>query len=410
MTHTPSHESAHNSVHNPDPNSVNNSPDELTRPLEGILVVALEQAVAAPFVSSRLADAGARVIKVERLEGGDFARRYDSAIDGESAYFVWLNRGKESVALDIKSAEGRELLESLLASADVFIQNLAPGALKKLGLDSDSLRQRFSRLITCDITGYGADGPMKHAKAYDLLVQCESGLASISGTPDGPGRVGVSVCDIATGMTAHAAICEALVERSRTGRGRGVSVAMFDTMADWMTAPLMFQEHLDQPTPRVGLSHPVICPYGSFQCGDGEDIVIAVQNEAEWKRFCVSVLGQPAMADDPRFKNNQSRADNRAELEAAIVSAFSKQSRAEIAKTLDQAGIAYGSVNDVAALSKHPQLDRVAVTTPSGQAKLPAPPIRRAGETLTLGPSPAFGAHTKAVTEEFSGTTGTDKK
>ena len=365
-------------------------------------MIALEQAVAAPFTSSRLADAGARVIKIERPEGGDFARRYDSAIDGESAYFVWLNRGKESVELDIKTPAGRDLLEAMLAKADVFLQNLAPGALKKLDLDSDSLRNRFPRLITCDITGYGADGPMKDAKAYDLLVQCESGLASITGTPDGPGRVGVSVCDIATGMTAHAGICEALVERARTGRGRGVSVAMFDTMADWMTVPLLFQEYLDRPTPRVGLSHPVISPYGAYRCGDGEQIVIAAQTDAEWRRFCDDVLGQPELADDPRFHDNQSRAGNRTTLNAIIEAAFATRSRAEMADILDRAGIARGAVNDVATLSRHPQLDRTGVTTPSGKVDLPAPPIRRSGETPTLGPCPAFGAHTKAVVEEFA--------
>jgi len=379
-------------------------------PLEGILVIALEQAVAAPFTSSRLADAGARVIKIERLEGGDFARRYDAAIDGESAYFVWLNRGKESVKLDIKDPSGRNVLEAMLANADVFIQNLAPGALEKLELDSDSLRQRFPRLITCDITGYGADGPMKDAKAYDLLVQCESGLASITGTPDGPGRVGVSVCDIATGMTAHAAICEALVERTRTGRGRALSVAMFDTMADWMTAPLLFQECLDRPTPRVGLSHPVISPYGAYRCGDGEQIVVAAQTDAEWRRFCAEVLGQPELADDPRFHDNQSRASNRTKLDAIIETAFATRSRAEMSEILDRAGIARGSVNDIAALSRHPQLDRAIVATPSGEVSLPAPPIRRSGEAPALGPSPAFGEHTQAVINEFCGMADNDRK
>ncbi|PCH66978.1 MAG: carnitine dehydratase [Rhodobacteraceae bacterium] len=373
------------------------------RPLDGILVIALEQAVAAPFTSSRLADAGARVIKVERPGGGDFARRYDSAVDGESAYFVWLNRGKESVELDIKDPAGRNLLEAMLAQADVFLQNLAPGALQKLGLDSASLRQRFPRLITCDITGYGADGPMKDAKAYDLLVQCESGLASITGTADAPGRVGVSVCDIATGMTAHAAICEALVERAQTGKGRGVSVAMFDTMADWMTAPLLFQEYLDRPTPRVGLSHPVISPYGAYRCGDGEQIVVAAQTDAEWRRFCSAVLRQGDLADDPRFHTNQLRADNRHELDLIIETAFAAFNRTEMADILDRAGIARGAVNDVTALSKHPQLDRVAVGTPSGQVNLPAPPIRRSDETPGLGPSPEYGAHTKAALQEFTG-------
>ena len=311
-------------------------------PLSGKLVVALEQAVAAPFCSSRLADAGARVIKIERKGAGDFARAYDTAANGESAYFTWLNRGKESVALDIKADEDREILLRMLENADVFIQNLLPGALAKLGLDSATLRESFPRLVTCDITGYGEDGPMRNAKAYDLLVQCESGLASVTGTADGPGRVGVSVCDIATGMTAHAGICEALVGRDRTGKGSGVSVAMFDVMADWMSVPLLYHDYLGKPTPRVGLNHTVICPYGAYECKDGQLVVITVQHSGEWQRFCEHILGDAALATDPRFHDNTSRINNKPALEVLIKAVFASHDRAEMLKRLDAAGIASG--------------------------------------------------------------------
>ena len=370
-------------------------------PLSGKLVVALEQAVAAPFCSSRLADAGARVIKVERKGAGDFARAYDTAANGESAYFTWLNRGKESVALDIKADEDRDILLRMLENADVFIQNLLPGALAKLGLDSASLRERFPRLVTCDITGYGEDGPMRNAKAYDLLVQCESGLASVTGTPDGPGRVGVSVCDIATGMTAHAGICEALIGRDRTGKGSGISVAMFDVMADWMAVPLLFHDYANQPTPRTGLGHSVICPYGAFHCQGGEQVVISVQNSREWNRFCVQVLGDPALADDPRFHDNAARIAHKSELEELIKTVFGAHERDELLKLLDGAGIASAAVNDVASLSDHPQLDRATIGTPSGPVSIAMPPIRRGSTEAAIGPSPALDADGAAIRAEF---------
>ena len=370
-------------------------------PLSGKLVVALEQAVAAPFCSSRLADAGARVIKIERKGAGDLARAYDKAANGESAYFTWLNRGKESVALDIKAAEDREILLKMLENADVFIQNLLPGALVQLGLDSATLRKKFPRLVTCDITGYGEDGPMRNAKAYDLLVQCESGLASVTGTPDGPGRVGVSVCDIATGMTAHAGICEALVGRDCTGKGSGVSVAMFDVMADWMSVPLLFHDYLGKTTPRVGLSHTVICPYGAYECKDGQLIVISVQHDGEWQRFCTHILGDENLATDPRYHDNTARVDNKPALEALIKAVFASHDRAELLKQLEAAGIAFGAVNDVATLSDHPQLDRSAIGTPSGKINVPTPPIRRSGGEAALGPSPALDAEGKALRAEF---------
>jgi len=371
-------------------------------PLSGLLVVALEQAVAAPFCSSRLADAGARVIKIERADGGDFARAYDRAANGESAYFTWLNRGKESVSLDIKDPGDRAILLRMLEKADVFLQNLLPGALERIGLDSATLRARFPRLVTCDITGYGEDGPMRNAKAYDLLVQCESGLASITGTPDGPGRVGISVCDIATGMTAHAAICEALVGRNRTGKGSGVSVAMFDVMADWMAVPLLYNDYLGKPTPRVGLNHTVICPYGAYECRDGQLVVITVQHAGEWTRFCEHILGDARLATDPRFHDNTARLENKAELEVLIKAVFASHDRAEMLKLLDAAGIASGAVNDVASLSKHPQLDRVRIGTPSGYIDIPAPPIRRGTGVPALGSSPGLDADGKAIRAEFA--------
>lgn len=377
-------------------------PTSSSGPLSGTLVIALEQAVAAPFCTSRLADAGARVIKIERKGEGDFARAYDSAANGESAYFTWLNRGKESIALDIKDPGDRDILLAMLEVADVFIQNLLPGALTRLGLDSAALRQRFPHLVTCDITGYGEDGPMRNAKAYDLLVQCESGLASVTGTPDAPGRVGVSVCDIATGMTAHAAICEALVGRDRTGTGSGVSVAMFDVMADWMAVPLLYHDYAGRPTPRVGLNHAVICPYGAFRCRDGELIVITVQHAGEWQRFCDRILGDPGLATDPRFHDNSARIRNKPALEALINAVFASHDRAEMQQRLDAAGIASGAVNDVAALSAHPQLDRAAIATPSGEIRIPAPPIRRSGGLAALGPSPALDADGAAIRAQFS--------
>lgn len=343
----------------------------------------------------------ARVIKIERKGAGDFARGYDRAANGESAYFTWLNRGKESVALDIKDAEDREILLRMLQNADVFIQNLLPGALKKLELDSATLRQKFPRLVTCDITGYGEDGPMRNAKAYDLLVQCESGLASVTGTPDAPGRVGVSVCDIATGMTAHAGICEALVGRDRTGEGSGVSVAMFDVMADWMAVPLLFHDYANQPTPRTGLGHSVICPYGAFRCQGGDLVVISVQNSREWERFCTQILGNPALASDPRFHDNSARIQHRSELESLIKTVFGTHERAGLLQLLDSAGIASAAVNDVGSLSDHPQLDRSTIGTPSGPVSVAMPPIRRNGSEPALGPSPGFDADGAALRAEF---------
>ena len=369
-------------------------------PLEGVLVIALEQAVAAPLCTSRLADAGARVIKIERAEG-DFARQYDHVAAGESAYFVWVNRGKESICLDIKAPDDADLLRRMLCDADVFIQNLAPGAAARAGFESSALRHIHPRLITVDITGYGDSGPYREMKAYDLLVQCESGLASITGDAAAPGRVGVSVCDIACGMYAHAAILEALLERQQTGRGKGLAVSLFDALADWMTVPLLHQVYGGEAPPRVGLMHPSIAPYGTYACASGELVVISIQSEREWVKFCTAVLEQAALAADARFNTNVARCANRPALDDAINRVFAALDRPALAARLQSAGIAFGAVNSVADLAVHPQLRRAQVTTPSGAIDLVAPPVRVAGEPPRLRPVPALGEHSAALRREF---------
>lgn len=373
----------------------------MTAALSDILVVALEQAVAAPYCTSRLAAAGARVIKVERAEG-DFARGYDHVVHGESAYFVWLNHGKQSIALDIKRPDDAALLTAMIARADIFVQNLAPGAAERAGFGSTILRARHPRLITCDISGFGEDGPERHRKAYDLLIQCEAGLASISGSPEQPGRVGVSVADIGCGMNAHAAILQALYERTKTGRGRGIRISLFDGLADWMAVPLLHQDYGGRAPARVGLSHPGIAPYGAFSTRDGRQIVLAIQNEREWRRLCASVFERADMADDPRYISNVARCANRATLEAEI-GAILEQADADAWRTrLGDAGIAYAPVNDVAALSGHPHLRRLTVDTPSGLASIPAPPVRWDDDATMLGPVPAIDAHGSLIREEFA--------
>jgi itaconate CoA-transferase len=369
-------------------------------PLDGVLVVALEQAVAAPFCTSRLADAGARVIKIER-HAGDFARDYDSVANGESAYFVWVNRGKESVCLDIKEPSDAQLLKKMLKKADIFIQNLAPGAAARAGFDSVEMRRDNPKLITVDITGYGDNGPYRDMKAYDLLVQCESGLASITGAPEGPGRVGVSVGDVACGMYAHAGILEALIERQQTGHGKGLSVSLFDALADWMTVPLLHQDYGGRAPERVGLMHPSIAPYGAYAVKGGEAVVIAIQNEREWANLCTNVLAQPELVADPLFSTNTERCANRVALNEVIEPVFATLERAELTGRLLQANIAYGAVNSVADLVKHPQLRRTSVVTPSGVIDLVAPPVRESGHQPELRGVPAVGEHSAAVRLEF---------
>ena len=370
-------------------------------PLQGLLVIALEQAVAAPYCSSRLADAGARVIKVERSEG-DFARNYDYVVDGESAYFVWLNRGKESVCLNIKDPRDVQMLRLMLQHADVFIQNLAPGAAARAGFDSAQLREAHPRLITVDISGYGESGPYREMKAYDLLVQCETGLASITGAPEQPGRVGVSICDIACGMYAHAGVLQALLEREQTGVGKGLAVSLFDALADWMTVPLLHQDYTGQAPQRVGLNHPSIAPYGAYACSGGDQVVISIQNNREWQNFCEQVLQRPDLFEDTLYVNNVDRCANRPALNREINAVFAELERAQLVDRLFQAKIAFGSVNSVADLAVHQQLRRTAVVTPSGTVELVAPPVMLADGDPVLGAVPALGEHTDSVREEFA--------
>jgi itaconate CoA-transferase len=360
-------------------------------PLEGIRVVSVEQAVAAPFCSSRLADAGAEVIKIERPEG-DFARGYDVAAKGQSSYFVWLNRGKQSMVVDLSTNGGRQHLEELIASADVFLQNLKPGSMEKLGFSLARLRKDYPALICCTISGYGDEGPHAHRKAYDLLIQAESGLASITGGPDGPSRVGVSIVDVATGATAQASILEALIARSRTGKGADIRISMFDVMADWLTVPLLNSE-AGNPPQRMGLAHPSIAPYGVFRSKDGKDILISIQSEREWKKLCEDVLGQPDLPNDPRFANMVERVRNRALTDKTVGDIFASLARDELLKRLGDADIAFAEVNTMADLAVHPHLRRIDVATPKGVVDYPAPAAIFVGEPRKYGAVPAINEH-----------------
>lgn len=371
-----------------------------SKPLDGLLVLSLEQAVAAPYASSRLADAGARVIKVERADG-DFARGYDAAARGQSSYFVWLNRGKQSLVSNIKDAADAALLHRILERADVFIQNLAPGAASRSGFGSEELRARHPRLITVDISGYGESGPYATMKAYDLLVQAESGLAMVTGDPAGPGRVGVSACDIACGMAAHAGILEALIERGVTAHGKGLAVSLFDGMADWMNVPLLFYEGTGKAPQRMGLAHPSICPYGAFPLADGALVLIAIQNEREWANFCAEFLREPDLPRQPGFETNVTRVANRAVVDGHIASVFATLTRDVAAARLRAANTAFGFVNDVAAFSHHPSLRRAVVATPNGPVSIAAPPVQTSDGTRALGPVPAIGEQSAAIREEF---------
>ncbi|MBL6454702.1 CoA transferase [Belnapia sp. T6] len=372
-----------------------------SQPLKGLLVVSMEQAVAAPYCASRLADAGARVIKIERPEG-DFARAYDAAAKGLSTYFVWLNRGKESLRLDIKAPEDKALLERLIARADVFIQNLAPGAMARAGFGSAELRARHPRLITVDISGYGEEGEYAKMKAYDLLVQAESGLASITGRAEGPGRVGVSACDIACGMHAHAAVLEALIERGITGRGKGIAVSLFDGMADWMTVPLLQYEGTGKNPPRIGLAHPSICPYGAFETAGGVPVLISIQNEREWANFCTHFLEEPDLPGREGFRSNNERVAHRPMVDAHIARVFATLDRAACAAKLQRANIAFGFVNDCEGLRTHPAYRRVTVETEAGPIAVGAPPARLSDGARELGPVPRLGQHDETIRAEFA--------
>jgi itaconate CoA-transferase len=428
-------------------------------PLAGLLVVSLEQAVAAPMCTCRLADAGARVIKVERPEG-DFARHYDKLAvprvhpplegegrppkqakrsgggrggvtadfntatseitpprlaslgdppppgegghraDGESAYFVWLNRGKESLVLDLAREDDKALLAAIIAKADVFVQNLKPGAIGKLGFPLDAMRRTHPRLVICSISGYGEDGPYAARKAYDMLVQAESGLASITGGPEAPARVGVSVCDIAAGMNAYEAILEALFARERTGDGAAISISMFDAMADWMAVPLIQYEG-GAPPQRIGLAHTSIAPYGAFKTKDGADILISIQSDREWRVLAEKVLGDTALAADPAFATNVERVKRRAATDARVAAVFGATDEAALTQKLSEHDIAFARVNTTGDLAVHPQLSRIEVGTPSGAVSYPAPPARSDAASRRYGAVPSLGEHTAQIWAEF---------
>ena len=372
-------------------------------PLDGVTVVSLEQAVAAPFATRQLADLGARVIKVERPGAGDFARDYDRTVHGQSSYFVWLNRGKESVELDIKT--DRALLDAMIARADVVVQNLVPGAVARLGLDAETLRARRPELIHCSISGYGPTGPYRSKKAYDLLVQCETGLVMSTGTPEAPAKAGVSIADIATGMYAYSGILTALYDRERTGAGATLHVAMIDALGEWMSQPAYFSRYGAEPPRRSGAKHPSIAPYGPHRTGGGE-IFLGIQNDREWTVLCRDVLHAPDLAADPRFRTNDDRVTNRPELTAIIERAFATLDADAVTDLLEGAGIANARLRTPEELTRHPQLaarDRWRPVGVPGGGVMDAllPPVEVAGQEAVMGAVPELGQHNEAIRAEF---------
>lgn len=374
-------------------------------PLEGIRVVTFEHAIAAPFCTRQLADLGARVIKIERPGVGDFARGYDERVKGLASHFVWTNRSKESLTLDVKQPEAIEVVHRLLAEADVFVQNLAPGATQRLGLDYASLGERYPGLIVCDISGYGLDGPYRDRKAYDLLIQSEAGFLSVTGSPEQPAKAGCSVSDIAAGMYAYSNILAALLARGRTGRGRHIDVSMLESTVEWMSYPLYYAFDGQNPPQRAGASHATIFPYGPFRAGDGNTVILGLQNEREWQSFCESVIRQPALAEDPRFSSNSRRVANRAELSALIEQAFAALSAREVLDRLDTARIANAQMNDMQAVWQHAQLAArqrwTTVGTPAGEIPALLPPGLSAADAPRMDPVPALGEHTDAILAEL---------
>src|ERR1700751_590285 len=371
----------------------------MTLPLSGLFFVSFEQAVAAPMCTCRLADAGARVIKIERPEG-DVARGYDDLVHGECSYFVWLNRGKGSVVLHPAKREDKALLAAMIARADVFVQNLKPGAVAKLGFAVDALRRAHPRLVICSISGYGEDGPYAARKAYDMLVQAESGLASVTAGPEAPARVGVSVCDVAAGMNAYEAILAALLARERSGDGAALSISMFDAMAEWMAVPLIQYEG-GAPPKRMGLAHTSIRPYSAFKTKDGADHFISIKSDREWRVLAQMVLDDKALAADPAFATNVERVKRRGETDARVAAVFGATDEAALTKKLSRADIAFARVNATADLAVHPQLRRIDVATPSGTVSYPAPPARDDGAPRRYGAVPALGEHTAKIWAEF---------
>jgi crotonobetainyl-CoA:carnitine CoA-transferase CaiB-like acyl-CoA transferase len=370
-------------------------------PLAGLVVVAIEQAVAAPFASRQLADLGARVIKIERPDGGDFARGYDRTANGMSSFFAWLNRGKESVTADLKDAADRAMVGELVARADVFLQNLAPGAAARLGLDAKSLVARHPRLVACDVSGYGAGGPYEHRKAYDLLIQCEAGLVATTGTPDAPAKVGMSVADISGGMYTYSGVLTALYERERTGAGTAFSVSLFDGLSEWMTQPALYSHYSGADPRRAGASHASIAPYGPFATSDGAEVNLGVQNEREWRALCADVVEQPELAGDPRFATNPERVAHRTELDAALRPALACLDASTLVARLEAAGIAFGVMRSAGELVEHPQ--HVArgrwtvVGSPVGDLVALKPPVVVDGREPAMGPVPALGEHDGSV-------------
>ncbi|GHF60603.1 crotonobetainyl-CoA:carnitine CoA-transferase CaiB-like acyl-CoA transferase [Amycolatopsis bartoniae] len=376
----------------------------MTLPLEGFTVVSLEQAVAAPFATRQLADQGARVLKIERVDGGDFARAYDTSVRGMGSHFVWLNRGKESVALDVKTGEGLALLRELIGRADVFVQNLAPGAAARLGLSAAELRAQRPELVVVDLSGYGSSGPYRDRKAYDLLVQSEGGLVSITGTPDAPAKTGIPTADIGAGMYAYSGVLAALLRRGRTGEGAHIEVAMLDAVAEWMGHPLYLAAYTGEQPPRTGLSHPVIAPYDAYPTADGE-VLIGIQNDRGWRSLVTEVLGRPELAEDPEYATNAARVRNRSEVDATVAAATKGFVTEDLVARLDAAGIASARVNTVRELIEHPQLserDRWrSVDTPVGPIRAVLPPATFADVEARMGAVPAHGQHTAAVLAEL---------
>ncbi|MCL2657120.1 MAG: CoA transferase [Betaproteobacteria bacterium] len=375
------------------------------RPLEGIKVITFEHAISAPFCTRQLADLGARVIKVERPGTGDFARNYDERVHGLASHFVWTNRSKESMTLDVKQADAQEIVHRLLADADVFVQNLAPGATQRLGLDYASLRARYPKLIVCDISGYGLDGPYRDKKAYDLLIQSESGFLSITGGEDEPAKAGCSIADIAAGMYAYTNILAALIERGKTGRGRHIDISMLESMVEWMSYSLYYAIDGQTPPKRTGAAHATIYPYGPFKAGDGKSVMLGLQNEREWKNFCATVIQQPDLADDDRFRSNSRRVENRTILSHLIEEAFATLTAHQVIERLEEAKIANANMNDMRALWAHEQLAArnrwTRIATPAGAVPALYPPGVTPDDAPRMDPVPALGQHTDAILREL---------
>ncbi|MGH7083669.1 MAG: CaiB/BaiF CoA transferase family protein [Acetobacteraceae bacterium] len=380
-------------------------PEAPHRPLDGILVVTLEHAIAAPFATRQLADLGARVIKVERPGAGDFARSYDNRVRGLASHFVWCNRSKESLTLDVKHEGAPAILSRLLAMADILVQNLAPGAAARLGLSEQTLRPLHPRMILCDISGYGPDGPYRDRKAYDLLIQSEAGLLSVTGTPEQPSKSGISIADIAAGMYAYSGILTALLSRAATGRGSHVEVSMLEALGEWMNFPLYYSFEGQPPPPRTGAAHATIYPYGPFTAADGRTVMLGLQNEREWSKFCEVVLLRPDLAHDPRFDSNGRRAANLGSLAPIISGIVSALTGDELAARLDRAGIANARVNDMAELWAHPQLAArhrwQKIDSPAGELPALLPPANSDRFAPRMGPVPALGEHTGAILSEL---------